>query len=170
MYRYLFPAILAAAGAAFGQQPQLGQLDASPALFTVMAAVNAAGYDTLIDSPSNSALRKRVRRRCMMDVDHPFLSKYPGQHTCSSRILSSANAIHQCCVIPEDPPGCDQEACCRRTTPRRWLCDAANHRQLAGEPAAPAACGYKRFRCCRPRIEQEPRPTAPRGGLHARQL
>ncbi len=61
MYRYLFPAILAAAGAAFAQQPELGQLDASPTLFTVMAAVNAAGYDSMIDSPSNSALRKRVR-------------------------------------------------------------------------------------------------------------
>lgn len=60
MYRYLFPAILAA-GAAFAQQPELGQLDASPTLFTVMAAANAAGYDALADSPHNSPLRKRVR-------------------------------------------------------------------------------------------------------------
>lgn len=40
---------------------QQGQLDASPALFTVMAAINAAGYDTDLDSPNNSPLRKAVR-------------------------------------------------------------------------------------------------------------
>lgn len=43
------------------QQPPLGQLDASPTLFTVMAAINAAGYDDGIDSPSNHPLRKAVR-------------------------------------------------------------------------------------------------------------
>jgi tetratricopeptide (TPR) repeat protein len=39
-----------------------GQLDASPALFTVMAAINAAGYDAELDAPSNSPLRAMVRR------------------------------------------------------------------------------------------------------------
>jgi tetratricopeptide (TPR) repeat protein len=39
----------------------LGQLDASPTLFTVMAAINAAGYDAQIDSPNNHPLRKAVR-------------------------------------------------------------------------------------------------------------
>lgn len=39
-----------------------GQLDASPALFTVMAAINAAGYDADLQSPSNSPLREAVRR------------------------------------------------------------------------------------------------------------
>ncbi len=43
---------------AFAQQ---GQLDGSPTLFTVMAALNAAGLDTDLDSPSNSPLRKLVR-------------------------------------------------------------------------------------------------------------
>ncbi len=38
-----------------------GQLDTDPALFTVMAAINAAGYDTEVDSPSNHPLRKAVR-------------------------------------------------------------------------------------------------------------
>jgi tetratricopeptide (TPR) repeat protein len=61
LYRYFFAAILTATGAAFAQQPELGQLDASPTLFTVMAAANAAGYDAMIDSPSNSPLRKGVR-------------------------------------------------------------------------------------------------------------
>lgn len=57
MHRFL---LLAAVTAAFAQ-PQLGQLDSSPALFTVMAAVNAAGYDLHADSPHNSPLRQRVR-------------------------------------------------------------------------------------------------------------
>jgi tetratricopeptide (TPR) repeat protein len=58
---HLLAAVLAAAAAAFAQQPEMGQLDASPTLFTVMAAVNAAGYDTQIDSPNNHPLRKAVR-------------------------------------------------------------------------------------------------------------
>ncbi len=39
-----------------------GQLDASESVFTVMAAINAAGYDADIDSPSNNPLRLAVRR------------------------------------------------------------------------------------------------------------
>jgi len=39
-----------------------GQLDASPALFTVMAAINAVGYDADLESPSNSPLRQTMRR------------------------------------------------------------------------------------------------------------
>lgn len=39
-----------------------GQLDASPTLFTVMAAINAAGYDAELDSPSNSPIRQMVRQ------------------------------------------------------------------------------------------------------------
>ncbi len=38
-----------------------GQLDADPALFTVMAAMNAAGYDVEVDSTANHPLRKAVR-------------------------------------------------------------------------------------------------------------
>ena len=38
-----------------------GQLDASPTLFTVMAAINAAGYDAEISSPTNHPLRRAVR-------------------------------------------------------------------------------------------------------------
>jgi predicted negative regulator of RcsB-dependent stress response len=57
-------------GAAYGQErpdskPAIPagqeQLDASPALFTVMAAINAVGYDADLDSPSNSPLRAAVR-------------------------------------------------------------------------------------------------------------
>lgn len=44
-------------------QPQgQGQLDASPSLFSVLAALNAAGFDTDIDSPTNHPLRMAVRK------------------------------------------------------------------------------------------------------------
>ena len=39
-----------------------GQLDASESLFTVLAAINAAGYDADIDSTANNPLREAVRR------------------------------------------------------------------------------------------------------------
>jgi len=42
--------------------PEQGQLDASPALFSVLAAINAAGYDADLDSPANHPLRAAVRR------------------------------------------------------------------------------------------------------------
>jgi tetratricopeptide (TPR) repeat protein len=42
-------------------QQELGQLDASPALFTVLAAINAAGYSDGIDSPHCHWLRKTIR-------------------------------------------------------------------------------------------------------------
>ncbi len=43
------------------QQPQQGQLDSSPALFTVLAAINAAGYDADLDSNANAPIRKQIR-------------------------------------------------------------------------------------------------------------
>ena len=50
-------------GFAAAQPPiEQGQLDASQTLFTVMAAINASGYDAEIQSPSNSPLREIVRR------------------------------------------------------------------------------------------------------------
>ena len=39
-----------------------GQLDASPALFSVLAAINAAGYDADLDSLANHPLRGAIRR------------------------------------------------------------------------------------------------------------
>jgi tetratricopeptide (TPR) repeat protein len=41
--------------------PQQGQLDGSETLFTVLAAINAAGYDADLDSPANHPLRRQVR-------------------------------------------------------------------------------------------------------------
>jgi tetratricopeptide (TPR) repeat protein len=42
-------------------QSQPNQLDANLTLFTVLSAINAAGYDAEVDSPSNHPLRKAVR-------------------------------------------------------------------------------------------------------------
>lgn len=44
------------------QAPQQGQLDASPSLFAVLAAINAAGYDAELEAASNSPLRSEIRR------------------------------------------------------------------------------------------------------------
>jgi tetratricopeptide (TPR) repeat protein len=60
--RILFAAVLATALSAGAAVPEHGQLDASPALFTVMAAINAAGYDAELNSPSNHPLRAAVRK------------------------------------------------------------------------------------------------------------
>ncbi len=61
MNRLVLPAILAVAFLARAEQQELGQLDASPNLFTVMAAINAAGYNADIDSKLNSPVRDAVR-------------------------------------------------------------------------------------------------------------
>ena len=44
---------------ASAQQPQ-GQLDASPTLFTVMAALNASGFDEGVNSPNTHPLRRQM--------------------------------------------------------------------------------------------------------------
>ena len=61
MSRLLLPVVLLAAVAAHGAPPEEGQLDASLSLFTVMAAINAAGYDVDVASPSNHPLRDAIR-------------------------------------------------------------------------------------------------------------
>lgn len=55
-------AVLLAALALPGAPAEQGQLDASPALYTVMAALNAAGFDAELASPSNHPLRDAVRQ------------------------------------------------------------------------------------------------------------
>jgi tetratricopeptide (TPR) repeat protein len=73
LVRRLAPAFLLAASLIWvsqtGAQPQpppqfqqtQGQLEGSEALFTVLAAINAAGYDANLDSNANSPVRKQVR-------------------------------------------------------------------------------------------------------------
>jgi tetratricopeptide (TPR) repeat protein len=59
--RFLVPALLALAVTAHAQNPELGQLDASPTLFTVMCALNAVGYSADLSSPNNHPLRDAIR-------------------------------------------------------------------------------------------------------------
>ena len=61
--RLALTALLALACGARAASPELGQLDASPTLFTVMAAINAAGFDAGFDSPSNHPLRTEIRKQ-----------------------------------------------------------------------------------------------------------
>ncbi len=61
MHRFVLAAILAVAVPWLAGAQQLGQLDASPTLFTVMAAINAAGYDAGLSSPNNHPLRNAIR-------------------------------------------------------------------------------------------------------------
>jgi len=57
--RLVFPALLAIAFSASAAAPE--QLDGNITLFTVMAAINAAGYAADLSSPNNNPLRDRVR-------------------------------------------------------------------------------------------------------------
>jgi tetratricopeptide (TPR) repeat protein len=62
LIRLLAAAVIASA--LLGQSPpqaQQGQLDGSETLFTVLAAINVAGYDADLDSLANSPIRKQVR-------------------------------------------------------------------------------------------------------------
>ena len=65
MYRnschLLLLVFLAGVSSAPAQTGDTGQLDASPTLFTVMAAINAAGYSADLSSPGNHPLRDQVR-------------------------------------------------------------------------------------------------------------
>jgi tetratricopeptide (TPR) repeat protein len=44
------------------QAAEEAQLEASPALFSVLAAINAAGYDADLDSPNNHPVRHQIRQ------------------------------------------------------------------------------------------------------------
>lgn len=61
MYRLVLPALLAATLVAHADQSGLGQLDASPTVFTVMAALNAAGFDAGLNSPDSHPIRGSIR-------------------------------------------------------------------------------------------------------------
>jgi tetratricopeptide (TPR) repeat protein len=54
---------IALSGGCFAQRKAQmpNEIDASPALFTVMAAINAVGYDGDLNSPSNHPLRNEIR-------------------------------------------------------------------------------------------------------------
>ena len=52
--------------------PRGNQLDASPALFTVFAAMLAGGYDAEMDTASSHPLRKAIRDQ-LVDQDLPSI-------------------------------------------------------------------------------------------------
>ena len=58
---FALTALLSAVVLAQQPKPQQGQLDGSETLFTVLAAINAAGYDANLDSNANSPVRRQVR-------------------------------------------------------------------------------------------------------------
>lgn len=61
MNRFVFPAILTVALVARAADAERGQLDVNPTLFTVMCAINAAGYSADLSSPHNHPLRDAIR-------------------------------------------------------------------------------------------------------------
>src|SRR5437868_446454 len=56
------PTIFLLAALPFAAPAQTGQLDASPSLFTVMAAINAVGYKADVSSPANHPLRDAIQK------------------------------------------------------------------------------------------------------------
>ena len=61
MLRWLIAPLVIAA-LALPAFPQGSELNGNETLFTVMAAINAAGYDADIESPTNYPLRTAVRQ------------------------------------------------------------------------------------------------------------
>ncbi len=62
MKRFFIPAVLWLLVAGCLGAAEHGQLDASPGLFTVLAAANAAGYDAELASPNNDPMRAQLRQ------------------------------------------------------------------------------------------------------------
>jgi tetratricopeptide (TPR) repeat protein len=59
--RFLLPAIVTMVLTAHAQTAEPGQLDASPTLFAIMAAINSAGYSADLSSTNNHPLRDNIR-------------------------------------------------------------------------------------------------------------
>lgn len=75
MIRVFLAGVLLAAFFPVPARPaEQGQLDASSSLFSVLAAINAAGYDADLDSPANSPLREMVRKE-LASRDVPSLDE-----------------------------------------------------------------------------------------------
>jgi hypothetical protein len=103
----LIPAALAVAVAlpALAQQPERGQLDYSPTMFAVMAAINSAGFDAGLDSPATHPLRKAVReeiarRKPQSAAD---IRDFMRQHR-QQDVLWELRQYMSFSVLVEDPP------------------------------------------------------------------
>ncbi|MEN6605822.1 MAG: hypothetical protein ABFD60_01165, partial [Bryobacteraceae bacterium] len=93
------------AGCCISPAAEQGQLDASPSLFSVMAAINAAGYDADIDSAANHPLREALRKElasrnipCL-----PELKKFFAEH----RQLDDTSELSQYisfALVTDGPP------------------------------------------------------------------
>ncbi len=85
MKRFLLPILIFIfCSAAFPAEQ--GQLDGNLALFSVMAAINAAGFDADIDSPTNHPLRQQIREHLAKQNIHVMfdLKKFYREHKKSS--------------------------------------------------------------------------------------
>ena len=69
--RFLLPALLAASGSL--SPARADQLDTDIRLFTVLTAINLAGYDEGLSSPSDSPVRRAIREE-LSDFDGPSLA------------------------------------------------------------------------------------------------
>lgn len=79
MTRFLLAGILWAVFSSVGAAAEENQLDASPSLFSVLAAINVAGYDADLQSAANHPFREEVRKElasrnipCLEDLKRFF--------------------------------------------------------------------------------------------------
>ncbi len=86
-------------------QQERGQLDASPAMFTVLAAINAAGYDDGLNSPYAHPIRKAIRaeiaRRKLPVVDK--IRQFMSDHRQENATWELRQYISFALLV-EDPP------------------------------------------------------------------
>ncbi len=87
------------------QQPERGQLDYSAAMFTVMAAINAAGFDAGLDSPASHPLRKAIREEIARrkPASLPDIRDFMRQHR-QQDTLWELRQYMSFAVLVEDPP------------------------------------------------------------------
>jgi tetratricopeptide (TPR) repeat protein len=103
--RFVLPAILAIALSAHATPAEQGQLDASQTLFTVMAAINAAGYDAGLKSPNEHPLRDAVRaeiaKRNVPSL--PALKAFFEQHHCTTSTAELSQYISYALTVSGVP-------------------------------------------------------------------
>ena len=106
MVRSILAVILLAAGLGPCRAAESGQLDSSPALFSVLAAINAAGYDADIDSPSNSPLRAKLRAYLAANKPAclPELKKFFEEHRQKSGSAAELSQYVSFALATSGPP------------------------------------------------------------------
>jgi tetratricopeptide (TPR) repeat protein len=109
LYRFVLSAILAivlAPAKPLAAAPaDLGQLDASPTLFTLMAAINAAGFDAELESPSNHPIRKAIREE-ILKRNPPSLSaikEFVAKHRLSNDTKDFSQYISLALILGPPP-------------------------------------------------------------------